>query len=111
MIKEQSTNAQFITSTFKPELVEAADRHYGIVFRTHPGAPEINGGAGRGGVADGFSLNLLKQKLSRFYFQLYFLKFSEMDATHFPNWLNLCGWTTPPSGSQLLPVELYKTYS
>jgi structural maintenance of chromosome 3 (chondroitin sulfate proteoglycan 6) len=33
MIKEQSANAQFITSTFKPELVEAADRHYGIVFR------------------------------------------------------------------------------
>uniref|UniRef100_A0A7S1N2S4 SMC hinge domain-containing protein n=1 Tax=Eutreptiella gymnastica TaxID=73025 RepID=A0A7S1N2S4_9EUGL len=33
MIKEQSANAQFITATFKTELVEVADKHYGIIFK------------------------------------------------------------------------------
>eukprot|EP00667_Euglena_gracilis_P000779 EG_transcript_781 len=33
MVKEQSANAQYLTSTFKTELVQVADRHYGIVFR------------------------------------------------------------------------------
>jgi structural maintenance of chromosome 3 (chondroitin sulfate proteoglycan 6) len=32
MIKEQSANAQFIVTTFRPELVATADKHYGVFF-------------------------------------------------------------------------------
>ena len=32
MIREQCANAQFITATFHTEMVEAADKHYGILF-------------------------------------------------------------------------------
>jgi structural maintenance of chromosome 3 (chondroitin sulfate proteoglycan 6) len=33
MIKKQSEKAQFITTTFRPELVTAAKKHYGITFK------------------------------------------------------------------------------
>ena len=33
MIKELSGSAQFITTTFRPELLEAADKFYGVVYR------------------------------------------------------------------------------
>ncbi len=33
MIHRQSERAQFITTTFRPELVNIADKHYGIEFR------------------------------------------------------------------------------
>eukprot|EP00906_Rhabdomonas_costata_P030282 RCo042806 len=33
MIQEQSETAQFLTSTFKSELVDVADHHYGIIFK------------------------------------------------------------------------------
>ena len=33
MIKELSNNAQFIITTFRPELIEAADKFYGVIFR------------------------------------------------------------------------------
>lgn len=32
MLKEQSTNTQFVTTTFKPELVAKAKRFFGISF-------------------------------------------------------------------------------
>lgn len=33
MIKRQSEKAQFITTTFRPELVRTAKKHYGITFK------------------------------------------------------------------------------
>ena len=33
MIHELSTNAQFITTTFRPELLEHASKCYGVKFR------------------------------------------------------------------------------
>lgn len=33
MIKELSLSAQFITTTFRPELLEAADKFYGVIHR------------------------------------------------------------------------------
>lgn len=33
MIKELSQSAQFITTTFRPELLEAADKFYGVMYR------------------------------------------------------------------------------
>ena len=33
MIHELSTNAQFITTTFRPELLEHSDKFYGVKFR------------------------------------------------------------------------------
>lgn len=33
MIHELSKNAQFITTTFRPELLEHSDKYYGVKFR------------------------------------------------------------------------------
>jgi len=33
MLSELSENAQFITTTFRPELLEAADKFYGVIYR------------------------------------------------------------------------------
>ena len=33
MINELAGNAQFITTTFRPELLEHADKFYGVKFR------------------------------------------------------------------------------
>ncbi|XP_076824516.1 structural maintenance of chromosomes protein 3-like [Clavelina lepadiformis] len=33
MLKELASTAQFITTTFRPELLEAADKFYGVVYR------------------------------------------------------------------------------
>ena len=33
MIKNQAEKAQFITTTFRPELLEASDKFYGVHFR------------------------------------------------------------------------------
>jgi len=33
MIHELSDNAQFITTTFRPELLESAENYYGVCFR------------------------------------------------------------------------------
>ncbi len=33
MIHELSKDAQFITTTFRPELLEKADKFYGVKFR------------------------------------------------------------------------------
>jgi len=33
MIHELSNDAQFITTTFRPELLEHADKFYGVKFR------------------------------------------------------------------------------
>jgi hypothetical protein len=33
MIKRQAEKAQFITTTFRPELVRSAKKHYGITFK------------------------------------------------------------------------------
>lgn len=33
MIHEHSKNAQFITTTFRPELLEHSDKYYGVKFR------------------------------------------------------------------------------
>lgn len=33
MIQRLSENAQFITTTFRPELVEVADKCYGVKFQ------------------------------------------------------------------------------
>ena len=33
MIKELSNNAQFIITTFRPELIESAEKFYGVIFR------------------------------------------------------------------------------
>lgn len=33
MLQRLSANAQFITTTFRPELLEAADKWYGVRFR------------------------------------------------------------------------------
>jgi len=33
MLKELSGSAQFITTTFRPELLEAADKFYGVIYR------------------------------------------------------------------------------
>ena len=33
MIHESSKDAQFITTTFRPELLEHADKFYGVMFR------------------------------------------------------------------------------
>lgn len=33
MIHELSQNAQFITTTFRPELLEHAEKYYGVKFR------------------------------------------------------------------------------
>jgi len=33
MIHELAGDAQFITTTFRPELLEKADKFYGVVFR------------------------------------------------------------------------------
>ena len=33
MIKNQAEKAQFITTTFRPELLEASDKFYGVRFR------------------------------------------------------------------------------
>lgn len=33
MIHELSNDAQFITTTFRPELLENADKFYGVKFR------------------------------------------------------------------------------
>ena len=32
MIKELAENAQFITTTFRPEMVTVAKKHYGVLF-------------------------------------------------------------------------------
>ena len=32
MVHELARDAQFITTTFRPELVESADEHYGVLF-------------------------------------------------------------------------------
>lgn len=32
MISELSESAQFITTTFRPEMVAVADKHYGVIF-------------------------------------------------------------------------------
>ena len=33
MIHELSKNAQFITTTFRPELLQHSDKYYGVKFR------------------------------------------------------------------------------
>lgn len=33
LIREMSQGAQFITTTFRPELLESADKFYGVKFR------------------------------------------------------------------------------
>ena len=33
MIMELAVHAQFITTTFRPELLESADKFYGVKFR------------------------------------------------------------------------------
>lgn len=33
MIHELSQNAQFITTTFRPELLDSAEKYYGVRFR------------------------------------------------------------------------------
>jgi len=33
MIHKLSESAQFITTTFRPELLEHAEKYYGVVFR------------------------------------------------------------------------------
>lgn len=33
MIMELAEHAQFITTTFRPELLESADKFYGVKFR------------------------------------------------------------------------------
>ena len=33
MIHRQADNAQFITTTFRPELLENADKFYGVTFQ------------------------------------------------------------------------------
>ncbi len=33
MIHKLSENAQFITTTFRPELLESADKFYGVLFK------------------------------------------------------------------------------
>jgi len=33
MLKDLSSTAQFITTTFRPELLEAADKFYGVIYR------------------------------------------------------------------------------
>lgn len=33
MIHELSENAQFITTTFRPELLEHAEKYFGVIFR------------------------------------------------------------------------------
>lgn len=33
MIHELAENAQFITTTFRPELLESAEKYYGVKFR------------------------------------------------------------------------------
>lgn len=37
MIHELAGNAQFITTTFRPELLEHADKFYGVKFRNKVG--------------------------------------------------------------------------
>ena len=33
VIHTQSSTAQFITTTFRPELLSRADKHFGVLFR------------------------------------------------------------------------------
>ena len=33
VIHDQSSTAQFITTTFRPELLSRADKHFGVLFR------------------------------------------------------------------------------
>ena len=33
VIHAQSSTAQFITTTFRPELLSRADKHFGVLFR------------------------------------------------------------------------------
>jgi len=33
MLRELSEKAQFITTTFRPELLDAADKFYGVIYR------------------------------------------------------------------------------
>ena len=37
MILELAKDAQFITTTFRPELLESADKFYGVKFRNKVG--------------------------------------------------------------------------
>lgn len=39
MIVELAGHAQFITTTFRPELLESADKFYGVKFRNKVGFP------------------------------------------------------------------------
>lgn len=41
MIHELSKEAQFITTTFRPELLEKADRFYGVKFRNRVSHVEL----------------------------------------------------------------------
>jgi len=41
MIHEHSKEAQFITTTFRPELLEKADRFYGVKFRNRVSHVEV----------------------------------------------------------------------
>ena len=34
MIHKHASDAQFITTTFRPELLEHADKFYGVMFRS-----------------------------------------------------------------------------
>ncbi len=42
MLHELSNNAQFITTTFRPELLESADKFYGVKFRNKVSHIDVN---------------------------------------------------------------------
>lgn len=46
MIVELAGHAQFITTTFRPELLESADKFYGVKFRNKVRLAFILGGGG-----------------------------------------------------------------
>ena len=50
MIHKQSSSAQFVTTTFRAELLKDADRHFGVFYRGKASQvkPYIIGGGGRG---------------------------------------------------------------
>lgn len=47
MIVELAGHAQFITTTFRPELLESADKFYGVKFRNKVNLSFGGGGGGR----------------------------------------------------------------
>ena len=42
MIRDLKADAQFITTTFRPELLESAEKYYGVKFRNKVGPPTLS---------------------------------------------------------------------